>query len=75
MKSHHVFNQDRETGRKYINVIIILAGNNSSCTKLVSECHAKLHVTFTKHHNEMHAMKMTNHNSKTASPNVKIEEY
>lgn len=75
MKSHHVFNQDRETGRKYINVIIILAGNNSSCTKLVSECHAKLHVTLTKHHNEMHAMKMTNHNSKTASPNVKIEEY
>ena len=35
----------------------------------------ELHVTLTKHHNETHAMKMTNHNSKTAFPNVEIEEY
>ena len=58
-----------------MNIIIILAGNNLSCPKLVSECHAELHITLTKHHNETHAMKMTNHNSKTAFPNVEIEEY
>ena len=46
-----------------------------SCPKLVSECQAELHVTLKKHHNETHAMKMTNHNSKTACPNVEIEEY
>ena len=61
--------------RKQINIIIILAGNNLSCPKLVSECHAELRVTLTKHNNETHAMKMTNHNSKTAIPNVEIEEY
>ena len=61
--------------RGYMNIIIILAGNNLSCPKLVSECHAELHVTLTKHHNETHAMKMANHNSKTAFPNVEIEEY
>ena len=56
-----------------------MAGNKLSCRKLVSECHAELHVTLSKHHNETHAMKMTNHNSnfnyKTASPNVEIGEY
>ena len=54
---------------------MILAGNNLSCPKLVSECNAELHVTLTKHHNETHAMKMTNYNRKTAIPYVKIEEY
>ena len=58
-----------------MNIVIILAGNNLSCPKLVSECNAELHFTLTKHHNETHAMKMTNHNSTTAFPNVKIEEY
>ena len=52
-----------------------MAGNNLSCPKLVSECHAELHVTLTKHHNETHSVKMTNHNSKTAISNVEIEEY
>ena len=54
---------------------MILAGNNLSCPKLVSECDAELHVTLKKHHNETHTMKMTNHNSKTAIPYVEIEEY
>ena len=34
-----------------------------------------MHVTLTKQHNETYAMKMTNHNSKTATPYVEIEEY
>ena len=58
-----------------MNIIIMLAGNNLSRPKLVSECYAEVHVTLTKHHNETHAMKMTNHNRKTAIPYVKIEEY
>ena len=74
-KSRHVSNQDRATERKDIDIITILAGNNLSCPKLVSECHAELHVTLTKHHNETHAMKMTNHDSKTAFPNAETEEY
>ena len=53
----------------------MLAGYKLSCLKLVSECHAELHVTLSKHHNETHSMKMTNHKSKTAFPNVEIEEY
>ena len=44
-KSRHVSNQDRATERKYINIITILAGNNLSCPKLVSECYAELHDT------------------------------
>ena len=71
-KSRHVSNQDRATERIFIN--ITLAGNNLSCPKLISECNAELHVTLTKHHNER-AMKMTNHNSKTAFPSVEMEEY
>ena len=49
----------------------MLAGYKLSCLKLVSECHAELHVTLSKHHNETHSMKITN----PAFPNVEIEEY
>ena len=49
-KSRHVSNQDSATERKYINIIIILAGNKLSCPKLVSECHAELHVTLSIKH-------------------------
>lgn len=45
-------------------------GINYCVQKRVTECHAKLHVTLSKHQNEMNTIKVEEHNNKSVGRNV-----
>ena len=43
---------------------------NYCVQKRVTECHAKLHVTLSKHQNEINTIKVEEHNNKSVGRNV-----
>ena len=43
---------------------------NYCVQKRVTECHAELHVTLSKHQNEMNTIKVEEHNNKSVGGNV-----
>lgn len=43
---------------------------NYCVQKHITDCHAKLHVTLSKHQNEINAIKAEEHNNKSAGRNV-----